>query len=244
MRWLIRRMRLLRVRPVGGDHAQLPAAAADAGRSGRRDAAAAEPVADRVEPGDHPDLPRHARRRPRVAAARSTSPTCTRSSRSTSGSRRRTTRRTVSDGHRRGRCRTRSSSSASPSSSPSSSASPIGMVAAWRRGGAVDNIVVPTLLSLERVPGLLHLARRGLLLRPQARLVPARSTPTTPTSRPASTTRSSRARSATRSCRSSIIMLAFAGGWVLNMRTVMINTIERGLRRDGRRPRACATAAS
>ena len=98
--------------------------------------------------------------------------TSARSPTSTSASRPRTTRPRCprSSG---ARCPIRSSSSAWPSSSRSWSASTIGMIAAWRRGGAVDNVVVPTLLSLSAFPAFFTGARRRLLLRPQARLVPA-----------------------------------------------------------------------
>ena len=34
----------------------------------------------------------------------------------------------------------------------------IGMIAAWRRGGIVDNFVVPTLMALGSVSGVLHRA--------------------------------------------------------------------------------------
>ena len=51
------------------------------------------------------------------------------------------------------------------------------------------------------------------------------------------------ARSATRSCRSLVIVAAFAGGWVLNMRTVMINTIDEDYVDDGARQGPAATAA-
>ena len=48
----------------------------------------------------------------------------------------------------------------------------IGMVAAWRRGGIVDNFVMPGLLALGAFPAFFTVARRGLLPRPEARLVP------------------------------------------------------------------------
>ena len=48
----------------------------------------------------------------------------------------------------------------------------IGMVAAWRRGGVVDNVVVAGLHGARRVPRVLHRAARPLLPRPQAALVP------------------------------------------------------------------------
>ena len=138
----------------------------------------------------------------RVAARARTSPTWARSPRSTSASRPRTTRPNVSEVIGR--------------TLPYSIflvgiafilafvvGTTIGMIAAWRRGGAVDNVVVPDDAVAERVPRLLHLARRRLLLRPQARLVPDPARVRHRARRPASTARSCRARSATRSCRSS-----------------------------------------
>jgi len=63
----------------------------------------------------------------------------------------RTTRRT-SPRSSRARSRIRSSSWESPSFSRFVLGTTVGMIAAWRRGGAVDNIVVPTLLSLSAFP--------------------------------------------------------------------------------------------
>ena len=77
----------------------------------------------------------------------------------------------------------------------------------------------------RRVPGVLHGPARALLLRAEVAAGSRSSTRTTTASRPASTGRSSRARYGMRSCRSSSSSIAYAGGWVLNMRTVMINTI-------------------
>ena len=74
-----------------------------------------------------------------------------RSSPVTSASRPRTSRR-PSPKSSRGRFPTRSRSSAWASCSPSSSARRLGMVAAWRRGGLVDNLVTPALISLGAFP--------------------------------------------------------------------------------------------
>src|SRR5207247_10665600 len=60
---------VLRVRPLGGGDAELPAAAADAGRPARRRAAAALAGADPGEPRDRPDLPDPARRAEGAALA-------------------------------------------------------------------------------------------------------------------------------------------------------------------------------
>jgi peptide/nickel transport system permease protein len=99
-----------------------------------------------------------------------------------------------------------------------------GMIAAWRRGGAFDNIVVPTLLALSAFPAfftaLLGVYFLGLKLgwfpiqhAYDSDLVPAFDW----------TFLSSALRHAELPIL--VIVAAFTGGWVLNMRTVMINTI-------------------
>ena len=172
MRWLIRRSCFYAVRVVGCDHAELPVAAAHAGRSGRRHAGPAQPVADPVEPGHHRDLPADAGRRERVAARTayfsylgqiatldfgiSTSNYPTNVSEVIARTlpvfdlpRRRRLHPRVrarhDDRHDRG--------------------------LAPRRRGRQHRGADAALA--ERVPRLLHVARRRLLLRPQARLVPA-----------------------------------------------------------------------
>lgn len=101
----------------------------------------------------------------------------------------------------------------------------IGMLAAWRRGGAVDNIVVPTLLSLSAFPAfftsLVAVYFFGLKLG-WFPLQHAYDTELTPGFNYAFL------ESAFRHAQLPILVItaAFAGGWVLNMRTVMINTIE------------------
>jgi peptide/nickel transport system permease protein len=101
----------------------------------------------------------------------------------------------------------------------------IGMLAAWRRGGAVDNIVVPALLSLSAFPAfftsLVAVYFFGLKLG-WFPLQHAYNTDLEPGFNYAFLS------SAFRHAQLPIlvIMVAFAGGWVLNMRTVMINTIE------------------
>jgi peptide/nickel transport system permease protein len=99
------------------------------------------------------------------------------------------------------------------------------MIAAWRRGGAVDNIVVPTLLSLSAFPAfftsLVAVYFFGLKLG-WFPLQHAYDTELEPGFN--YTFLSSAFRHAQLPIL--IIMLAYAGGWVLNMRTVMINTIE------------------
>jgi peptide/nickel transport system permease protein len=101
----------------------------------------------------------------------------------------------------------------------------IGMLAAWRRGGPVDNIVVPTLLSLSAFPAfftsLVAVYFFGLKLG-WFPLQHAYDTELEPGLNYAFLS------SAFRHAQLPIliIMVAYAGGWVLNMRTVMINTIE------------------
>jgi peptide/nickel transport system permease protein len=100
----------------------------------------------------------------------------------------------------------------------------IGMFAAWRRGGAVDNTVVPVLMAVGAFPafftGLLAVYFLGLKLNwfpiqhaYASNLIPGFNWPFL----------SSAFRHAQLPLL--VIIAAFTGGWVLNMRTVMINTI-------------------
>ena len=100
----------------------------------------------------------------------------------------------------------------------------VGMIAAWRRGGLVDNFVVPTLMSLGAFPAfftsLVAVYFLGLKLgwfpiqhAYGSSLIPGFDWPFL----------SSALRHAELPIL--VIMLVYAGGWVLNMRTVMINTI-------------------
>ena len=100
----------------------------------------------------------------------------------------------------------------------------IGMVAAWRRGGFVDNVVVPVLMSISAFPAfftsLVLVYFLGLKLgwfpiqhAYGSSLVPGFNW----------TFLSSALRHAELPIL--VIVIAYAGGWVLNMRTVMINTI-------------------
>src|SRR5947199_7855911 len=99
-----------------------------------------------------------------------------------------------------------------------------GMFAAWRRGGLVDNFVVPTLMSLGAFPAfftsLVAVYFLGLKLgwfpiqhAYGSSLIPGFNWPFL----------SSALRHAELPIL--VIMFVYAGGWVLNMRTVMINTI-------------------
>src|SRR4029078_1183512 len=100
----------------------------------------------------------------------------------------------------------------------------IGMVAAWRRGRAVDNVVVPVFMVLSALPAfftaLLGLYFLGLKLN----WFPIQHAYDSGVTQGFIWTFLS---SAFRHAQLPIlvIMVAFAGGWVLNMRTVMINTI-------------------
>ena len=100
----------------------------------------------------------------------------------------------------------------------------VGMIAAWRRGGAVDTFVVPSLMALSAFPAfftaLLGVYFLGLKLHwfpiqhaYDSGLVPGFNW----------TFLSSALRHSELPIL--VIVAAFTGGWVLNMRTVMINTI-------------------
>jgi len=100
----------------------------------------------------------------------------------------------------------------------------IGMIAAWRRNGAVDNVVVPMFMALSAIPAfftaLLLVYFMGLKLgwfpiqhAYDSGIIPGWNW----------TFFSSAVRHAELPV--IVILLAFTGGWVLNMRTVMINTI-------------------
>jgi peptide/nickel transport system permease protein len=100
----------------------------------------------------------------------------------------------------------------------------LGMVAAWRRGGPVDNVVVPVFLALGAFPAfftaLLGLYFFGLKLHwfPIQHAYDTGLTPGFNWAFLSSAFRHSQLPIL-------VILLAFAGGWVLNMRAVMINTI-------------------
>ncbi len=101
----------------------------------------------------------------------------------------------------------------------------IGMIAAWRRGGAVDNVVVPTMLSLSAFPAFFTSLIAVYFLGLKLGWFPLQHAYNTDLEPGFNYTFLS---SAFRHAQLPIlvIMVAFAGGWVLNMRTVMINTIE------------------
>jgi peptide/nickel transport system permease protein len=101
----------------------------------------------------------------------------------------------------------------------------VGMVAAWRRGGAVDNVVVPTLMLLSAFPAfftsLVLVYFFGLKLGwfPIQHAYADGLQPGFDWGFLSSAFRHAQLPAA-------VIVIAFAGGWVLNMRAVMVNTIE------------------
>jgi peptide/nickel transport system permease protein len=101
----------------------------------------------------------------------------------------------------------------------------VGMVAAWRRGGFVDSVIVPAFMTLSAFPAffiaLLGLYFLGLKLH-WFPIQHAYDTGLTPGFN--WTFLSSALRHAELPIL--VILGAYAGGWVLNMRTVMINTID------------------
>ncbi len=102
---------------------------------------------------------------------------------------------------------------------------PIGMVAAWRRGGFVDNIVVPFAMTLSAIPAffiaLLGLYFLGLKLGwfPIQHAYDSDVVPGFNWTFLSSAFRHSQLPIL-------CILAAYTGGWVLNMRSVMINTID------------------
>jgi peptide/nickel transport system permease protein len=103
--------------------------------------------------------------------------------------------------------------------------STVGMMAAWRRGGFVDNWVVPALMSLGAFPAfftsLVAVYILGLKLGwfPLQHAYANGITPGWNWDFVASAFRHAQLPML-------VIVFVYAGGWVLNMRTVMVNTIE------------------
>src|SRR6478609_6056342 len=100
----------------------------------------------------------------------------------------------------------------------------IGMVAAWRRGRAVDNVVVPVFMALSALPAFFTALLALYFLGLKAGWFPiqhAYDSSLTPGFN--YTFLSSAFRHAQLPIL--VIIVAYAGGWVLNMRTVMINTL-------------------
>jgi len=100
----------------------------------------------------------------------------------------------------------------------------IGMFAAWRRGGAADNVLVPTFMALGAFPAFFTALLALYFLGLKAGWFPiqhAYDSSLTPGFN--YTFLSSAFRHAQLPIL--VIIVAYAGGWVLNMRTVMINTL-------------------
>ena len=98
------------------------------------------------------------------------------------------------------------------------------MFAAWRRGGAVDNVLVPTFMALGAFPAFFTALLALYFLGLKAGWFPiqhAYDSSLTPGFN--YTFLSSAFRHAQLPIL--VIIVAYAGGWVLNMRTVMINTL-------------------
>jgi peptide/nickel transport system permease protein len=100
----------------------------------------------------------------------------------------------------------------------------IGMVAAWRRGGAIDTVFVPTFMALGAFPAFFTALLGVYFLGLKLQWFPIQHAYDTGLVPGFNWTFLS---SAFRHSKLPIIVIiaAFTGGWVLNMRTVMINTI-------------------
>src|SRR3954451_11563273 len=100
----------------------------------------------------------------------------------------------------------------------------IGMLAAWRRGGAVDNVMVPTFMALGAFPAFFTALLALYFLGLKAHWFPIQHAYDSGLTPGFNWTFLS---SAFRHSQLPILVViaAYAGGWVLNMRTVMINTI-------------------
>lgn len=100
----------------------------------------------------------------------------------------------------------------------------VGMIAAWRRGGAVDTVVVPSLMALSAFPAFFTALLGVYFLGLQLHWFPIQHAYDSGLSPALDWTFIS---SAVRHAELPVLVVvsAYAGGWVLNMRTVMINTI-------------------
>jgi len=101
----------------------------------------------------------------------------------------------------------------------------VGMFAAWKRGGVTDNVFVPMLMSLGAFPAFFTALVLVYFLGAKWHLFPiqhAYDTEATPGMNWPFIS------SAFRHAQlpALVIIVVYAGGWVLNMRTIMINTIE------------------
>src|SRR6266516_1852995 len=98
------------------------------------------------------------------------------------------------------------------------------MIAAWRRGGGFDTVVVPTLMALSAFPAFFTALLGVYFLGLKLHWFPIQHAYATGLSPGFNWAFLS---SAFRHAQLPILVIlaAYAGGWVLNMRTVMINTI-------------------
>jgi peptide/nickel transport system permease protein len=101
----------------------------------------------------------------------------------------------------------------------------VGMIAAWRRGGLVDNVVVPAFMALGAFPAFFTALLGLYFLGLKAHWFPIQHAYDSDVV-PGFDWRflSSALRHSELPILS--VVAAYAGGWVLNMRTVMINTID------------------
>ncbi len=101
----------------------------------------------------------------------------------------------------------------------------VGMIAAWRRGGLVDNFVVPAFMALSAFPAFFTALLGLYFLGLKAHWFPIQHAYDSDVVPGFNWTFLS---SALRHSELPIlsVVAAYAGGWVLNMRTVMINTID------------------
>lgn len=101
----------------------------------------------------------------------------------------------------------------------------IGMVAAWRRGGFTDNVVVPVFMTLSAIPAFFTALLGLYFLGLKAHWFPIQHAYANDAIPGFNWPFLS---SAFRHSQLPIlsVVAAYAGGWVLNMRTVMINTID------------------
>jgi peptide/nickel transport system permease protein len=100
----------------------------------------------------------------------------------------------------------------------------VGMVAAWRRGGVFDTVLVPTFMALSAIPAFFTALLGLYFLGLKWHWFPIQHAYDIGLSPGFNWTFLS---SAFRHAQLPIlvVVVAYAGGWVLNMRTVMINTI-------------------
>ena len=100
----------------------------------------------------------------------------------------------------------------------------LGMIAAWRRGGLVDNLVTPLLISLGAFPAFFTALLAVYFLGLKWGWFPIQHAYDLGL-QPGFNWEFTRSAIAHGALPSLIIVAVFCGGWLLNMRTVMINTI-------------------